>query len=616
MIMGASAPFFLRGLNSLTSLSFNELIEAAQDHRNSGQLSSAIDVLHKARLLPPKSFRDWTTLSRSYFECEIYPLARMCAQAAESADALQADFGRIQQAMARPDINTAKSIAQEMLSKEPGHPRAVFTLVHIARSKGRHEASVEHLKAALELSPANLFLRQLLVQSLEDLGETATAAEQIQKLVILKDDVETRVLQAQFLFRHGRNAEALNTLTDLDMSGLNSKLHSEIDLLKGQIFKVLGRRSESEGAFRTSLEHNPYSGSAWAALADMKNYIFSKDDKATLDRIWAARDLLPDQKSQAGFALAKAAEQDAGPKAAMAIYHRANAAFSAASFSGKQFGQAIERIKQGFDVVALSQQAGPSKPVPIFILGMPRSGSTLVEQILASHSVVTGTQELLCLPSVKRSAHLLATQKYGGGYLDKIGAIETADLEKLGQDYLRLSAFYHQNETPYFIDKLPYNFEHIGLIHKILPQAIIIDTRRNPMDCGLSIYKQFFARGSEYSYNLAHIGAYYNGYLKLMDHWDSVLPGRVFRIQYETLIEDTEAVVRQLLDHTGLEFESDCLKFYENKRAVRTASSEQVRQPINRKGIGAWRQVELELQPLKDALGPETLARFERELSL
>jgi hypothetical protein len=244
---------------------------------------------------------------------------------------------------------------------------------------------------------------------------------------------------------------------------------------------------------------------------------------------------------------------------------------------------------------------------------MPRAGSTLIEQILASHSQIEGTMELMTLPYLKRTIRVVAGRKYNKNYLQALRDFSQAELSDFGQVYLDETAVYRTSK-PFFIDKLPANFERIGLIHKILPQAVIIDARRHPMDCGFSAYKQHFASGHEYSYNLDHIGQYFNIYLQLMDHWDSVLPGKVKLVQYEDMVRNTENSIREILAHIGVDFEEACLRFYENKRAVKTASSEQVRQPIYTKSVGRWQTVSEQLKPLRDSLGEETMARFHRYL--
>ena len=296
-----------------------------------------------------------------------------------------------------------------------------------------------------------------------------------------------------------------------------------------------------------------------------------------------------------------------GLREAMPYYERANAAYPSSRFDPEKFKTAAQHLIGSCLKFAIDKQAKhfPTEPTPIFIIGLPRSGSTLLEQILASHSQIEGTMELPVLPNIKRKMHLTATRRFSKPFLQSLGLFSEDDLMHFGQEYLDESAVFRSEKTLFFIDKLPHNFEHVGLIHKILPQAIILDIRRNPMDCGLSLFKQFFARGVEFSYKLENIGAYYSTYLNIMSHWDRLLPNRILHIQYEDLVQDIEQQLRTILNHIGVAFEPACLNFHTSKRAVRTASSEQVRQPLFTSAIGVWEEVEDCLIPLKRSL-PES----------
>jgi hypothetical protein len=240
---------------------------------------------------------------------------------------------------------------------------------------------------------------------------------------------------------------------------------------------------------------------------------------------------------------------------------------------------------------------------------LPRSGSTLVEQILATHSQIEGTMELTNLPNIVRRV-TIDGGKRKETYPASVAGFSADELAAYGREYIESTAVY-RTDKPFFIDKLPTNFDKIGLIRMILPNAVIIDARRHPMDCGFSCFKQHFAGGHHFSYKLEHIGSYYNDYLRLMDHWHEVLPGKVLTVQYEDVVADAEAMTRALLEHCGVPFAGACLRFFENKRPVRTASSEQVRQPIYKKAVQYWKNFEAGLRPLSESLGPETLARFE-----
>ena len=268
--------------------------------------------------------------------------------------------------------------------------------------------------------------------------------------------------------------------------------------------------------------------------------------------------------------------------------------------------QYVQRARAFFSREFLTAHAGAGSaaPDPIFIVGLPRAGSTLLEQILSSHSQVEGTMELPDIVAIARRLSARRKRSEASRYPEVLGQLSTDELCALGEEYLARTRIQRKTTAPFFIDKLPNNFAHIGLIHLILPNARIVDARRHPLGCCFSAYKQHFARGQNYTYSLVDLGRYYRDYVDLMAHFDQVLPGRVHRVYYETMVEQTEAEVRRLLDYCGLGFEPQCLRFYENARAVRTASSEQVRQPIFREAVDQWRHYEPWLEPLRTALGP------------
>ena len=319
----------------------------------------------------------------------------------------------------------------------------------------------------------------------------------------------------------------------------------------------------------------------------------------------------PAQRCQAAFALAKAFESENEFNESFSWYKKANNLRPNLNFNQKDHKKFCEKIIDGFDSDTLKNQAEKqdNMPTPIFIIGMPRSGSTLIEQILSSHSQIEGTMELMTLPNLERKIIISGGQNFDKKYPESFRYFNQEQLVDFGMEYLNQTSIY-RSDKPYFIDKLPPNYERVGVIHKILPNAIIIDARRHPMACGFSIYKQHFAGGHEYSYDLSNIGFYYNCYLEVMDHFNQFIPEKIFTMQYEKNIHDTEAMTRALLDHIGVEFESDCLEFFRNKRAVRTASSEQVRKPIYKGSLEEWKNYELELQPLKESLGDQTIQRF------
>jgi tetratricopeptide (TPR) repeat protein len=375
----------------------------------------------------------------------------------------------------------------------------------------------------------------------------------------------------------------------------------------GHVLKTAGTQEESITAYRRAIELDPGFGDAYWSLANLKTFRFSAEELERMHAQLQRADLDDEHRLHLHFALGKAHE-DAGDRAvSFEHYARGNA------LQRKQFPynadnntSRVRRLQEGFTREFFAARAGggcPS-PDPIFIVGMPRSGSTLVEQILSSHSQVEGTAELPEIITLARDLRMEAKSLEVGAYVDVLADRSPAELRELGELYLERTRIQRKQGKPFFIDKMPNNFLHVGLIQLILPNAKIIDTRRHPLGCCFSNFKQKYARGQNFSYDLADMGRFYADYVELMAHFDRALPGRVHRVIYERMVEDTEAEVRRLLDYCGLPFEDGCLRFFENDRPVRTASSEQVRRPIYREGVDQWRHYEPWLDPLKAALGP------------
>jgi tetratricopeptide (TPR) repeat protein len=377
----------------------------------------------------------------------------------------------------------------------------------------------------------------------------------------------------------------------------------------GHVQKTLGRRRESEASYKAALQMDPGRGEVYWSLADLKNYTFGDEEIAAMERLLASDKRERSNEAQLHFALGRAFEQREDYERAFMHYAEGNALRRLdAPFDIGRFERRSARIRTFFDAgfFAARSGSGDRSSAPIFIVGLPRSGSTLVEQILASHSQVQGTMELPNILNLVGQFDDLAANR--GGYPETVERASPAQLTALGRRYLEETAPLRSGRE-HFTDKLPNNFSHVGLIHAILPCATIIDARRHPMDACFSTFKQYFAEGQTFSYDLTDLGRYYRCYLALMDHWDRVLPGKVLHVQYEELVREPEANIRRLLAHCGLPFEPACLKFHETRRAVRTASAEQVRQPLYSSGVGYWRHFERQLEPLRHALG-DCLDRF------
>ena len=384
-----------------------------------------------------------------------------------------------------------------------------------------------------------------------------------------------------------------------------------INLTYGHALKTVGRQEDAITAYRRAYEVRPDCGDAFWSLANLKTYKFDDTEIAQMRERQASPMTALDDRYHLCFALGKALE-DRG-------------AYSE-SFEYYELGNRLKREELKYEPARLSNEmrlqrefvtpelldrfsgAGDAAPDPIFIVGLPRAGSTLLEQILASHSQVEGTMEL---PNIFALAYRLDRQRLVGEepeYPGNLTDLAREDVARFGAEFISDTRIYRKQGTPFFIDKMPNNFRHIGLIHMILPNAKIIDARRGAMGCCFSGFKQLFAEGQEFTYGLEEIGQYYKDYVALMDHWDSVLPGKILRVRYEDVVADLETQVRRLLDHCELPFEDNCINFHKTERAVRTASSEQVRQPIFKSGVDQWENFSTYLDPLRTKLGPELAA--------
>lgn len=394
--------------------------------------------------------------------------------------------------------------------------------------------------------------------------------------------------------------------------GLEARVHrADLNLWLGHALKTEGRTDEAIAAYLAATADRPDFGDAWWSLANLKTYRFSPESIAVMRERLANAATAEVDRVHIAFALGKALE-DAGDYAgSWAAYEQGNAMHRASNgYIPDVFETNTREQKRVCTAAFFAERAGwgLDDAAPIFVLGLPRSGSTLIEQILASHSMVEGTQEL---PDIQRIVHELQgreinfdTPRYPG----VLPELDAAEVRRFGAQYIVDTMPNRILGRPYFIDKMPNNFRHVGLIHLILPKARIIDARRDAMACCFSNFKQLFAQGQEFTYGIDDIARYYRTYVDLMDHWDTVLPGRVLRVHHEHVVDDLEASVRRILDYCGLAFEPACVEFHKTKRSVRTPSSEQVRQPIFRDGLDQWKKFSPYLDGLRNALGPD-LAR-------
>lgn len=501
-------------------------------------------------------------------------------------------------------ILRAEEIARAFLRKHPQNIEGMRLLADIGSRLGVHEDADFLLDTAIQLDPDNLQLRIDHIQVLRKRQKFEQALSAATAL--LNRDPESPVFQSLFAIESmqaGAYEVALETFEKVlekipnDPATLTSRGHA---------LKTYGRSDDAIASYQGAIASDETHGDAWYALANLKTYRFSDEELAHMQAVQALPTLSFMARVHIAFALGKAFEDRRDYAAAFRNYELGNALKRRQTrYTTEQMQAEFKAQKRFCTPEVMSAQAGKghTAPDPIFIVGLPRAGSTLIEQILASHSQVDGTLEL---PNILSLSHRLRGRNLVNDrdrYPRILGELPASELEAFGQDYIENTRV-HRQGAPYFTDKMPNNFRHIGLIHLILPNAKIIDARRAPLDCCWSGYKQLFAEGQEFTYGLEEVGAYYRGYIDLMAHWDRVLPkGRILRVQHEDVLADLEGQVRRLLDYCELPFEPACIEFHKTDRAVRTASSEQVRQPINRAGQDQWRPFEKYLDPLKVALG-------------
>jgi tetratricopeptide (TPR) repeat protein len=498
-------------------------------------------------------------------------------------------------ALARNDLPVTERLLRDRLKAQPTDIGAIRMLAELAGRIGRYRDAETLLRRAIELAPNFRAARQNLALALHRQTRSVEALVEIDGLLADEPDNPSFLnLKAAALSRLGDYAPAI------DIYGRVLKAfprQPKVWMSMGHALKTVGRREESIAAYRASLDLMPTLGETWWSLANLKTYRFTDDDLAAMRAALARLDLGDEDRFHLEFALGKAEEDRGHFAASFAHYVEGNRRRrEAIDYSAEDLHAEVERKRGLYTADFFAKRAGWGCPAadPIFIVSLPRSGSTLIEQILASHSQVEGTMELPDMPALANRA---ASQG--------IATLTEDQVRALGEEYLERTRIQRKTARPFFIDKLPNNWAHVGFIRLILPGATIIDARRHPIGCCLSNFKQHFAHGQAFTYDLTDIGRYYTDYAALMRHYDGVLPGHVHRVFYEAMVDDTEAEVRALLTHAGLEFEPACLRFHETERAVRTASSEQVRQPIFRDGVEQWRHFAPWLGPLEEAVRGE-----------
>ncbi len=580
-------------------------IELAIAQGESGRMPEAIASLRRALKLKPDSVDAWRVLA-DYLDA--------------TGDAAEADLARARYmkaatkdprlmeaaaSLVENDLPRADARLRAHLARFPTDIAALRMLAEVAGRLRRYSDAQTLLERCLELAPSFDAARHNYAVVLNRQSKAAAALPQVDALLAKEPRNPGYLnLKAAVLANVGDYSESIEVyekvLKDFPQQ-------PKIWMSYGHSLKTAGRQADSVAAYRRAIAMQPTLGEAYFSLANLKTFRFSSAEIDAIRGMLERDDLSAEDRLHFEFSLAKALEDAGAYEESFSHYAEGNAVrkklhpYDAAE-NARYVARCISQYTPEF--FAARRSAGASSAEPIFIIGLPRAGSTLLEQILSSHSLVEGTMELPDLPQIARD---LASDDEADGetpFFDAVEALSHAQLTELGERYLETTRVYRKTGAPFFIDKMPNNWLSVGLIQLILPNAKIIDARRHPLGCCLSAFKQHFARGQNFTYDLKDLGGYYRDYVRLMAHIDEVLPGRVHRVFYEDMIRQTESEVRRLLDYCGLPFEEQCLKFYENDRAVRTASSEQVRRPIFREGLDQWRHYEPWLSQLKETLGP------------
>ena len=615
-----------------TDAAFTALERFAQHHPNFSQMHLERGLCHVARRDAPAAIFDlrtavainpalimgWRMLDGLYRMTGDQRSAELAGRHVAHLSSLPPPVVHAKVLFCDGEIDAAETLIRRFLMEAGDHPEGMRLLAQIGHLRFVLDDAETLYAGVLALVPDHHEAREEYVQVLIGLHKFLQAREVLEPLLqAFPDNHVYRTHAATILIGLGDSESVIPAyramLSEIPDDAPAAPLRrADLHLWLGHSLKTIGQTDEAIDAYMAATAIRPEFGDAWWSLANLKTYRFTPeaigimrarlDDPATaeIDRIHLA------------FALGKALEDAGDYEGSWAAYARGNALHRAGSgYAPEVFEKNTSEQKRVCTPAFFAKRAGwgLDDPSPIFVLGLPRSGSTLIEQILASHSMIEGTQEL---PDIQRMVHGLQGRELdfdNPRYPAVLGELDEETVRRFGERYIADTMPNRVMGKPLFIDKMPNNFRHIGLIHLILPNAKIIDARREPMACCFSNLKQLFTRGQDFTYGVEDSARYYRTYVELMDHWDAVLPGRVLRVQHEDVVDDLEGSVRRILHYCGLPFEPACVEFHKTKRAVRTPSSEQVRQPIFRDGLDQWKKFEPWLEPLREALGPELAPR-------
>ena len=576
-------------------------------NRDRGSLELAAGYYRQACEMNPALISSWQFLYDYYRDIGKKDASSHALEQLENLKSLSNTLLYINQILYEGKLSEAEKMCRDFLKKDPKNTEAMSILSEIASRLGYLEDAEFLLENAVNFEPNNPELRKKYLIILRKKQKFSKAM--IQAEYLCKTFPKNLSYKAQMAIEIMQNGDYEKAIEIFD--SILKKAPNDPNTLtsKGHALKTFGNNIDAIKSYKLAHKAKPDHGEAYFSLANLKTYSFKTSEIALMKNQLENVNLLSKDRVYFHFALAYALEKEGE-------YEEA--------FSHLEKGNEIKKINNRYSIKGMKDEihsqiqicdsnffsshgeGGLNKNDPIFILGLPRSGSTLIEQILASHSQIDGTLEL---PNILSMAHGLRGHdrlSNEGKYPSVLKSLTKDQRKEMGLEYIN-DTFIHRDKAPRFTDKMPNNFRHIGLIHLILPNAKIIDARRYPLDCCFSIYKQLFAQGQEFSYGLEEIGSYYRNYIDLMDHWNRVLPGKILKVNNEDIINDLEGQVKRIIDYLELPFEKECISFYNTKRSVRTASSEQVRKPINKDGVERWKPYSKKLKPLVDYLGEELL---------
>ena len=584
------------------------LQEIGHCRRRLGETPAAINAYERAVAADPALIASWKALNSLYSASGKSNLAEVAASKIDELARIPSAILVAKSLIAEKKYMEAEAICRSFLQKHGHNIEAMRVLADIGILVGSQDEAEFLLESCVLLAPEHADARYDYANLLMRRQKFAAALDEAKILNAAKpDNPAFQMLMANVKANIGDTDAALELYLKLNKKLPNAP---EITLALGHTYKTIGSRDLAIDAYRRTYKIKSDYGDAFWSLANLKTYRFSDEELSIMRRAEAAIGTSQTDRYHLCFALGKALEDRQAFAEAFSFYERGNRLkrqelrYDPSVLSSDMSAQISMCTRELFES---KKGMGNPAPDPIFIVGLPRAGSTLLEQILASHPLVDGTMELSDILAIAHRLEGRESLDTPSRYPDGLGALTPLEFLTYGTAYLEKTRV-HRRGAPFFVDKMPNNFRHIGLIHLILPNAKIIDARRDAFGCCFSCYKQLFAAGQEFTYDLNDIGHYYRDYVGLMDHWDRVLPGKVLRVNYEAVVGNLEDEVRRLLDFCELPFEEACIHFHQTERAVRTASSEQVRQPLFTSGLDQWTHFSEFLDPLRAALGPELVA--------